>query len=116
MGKHAALDSDGRVVNIVAWDGESDWLTEDGYKVIEFGDNNLEIGGAYINSKYFPPLQPELTQEQHASLAISKKARLMSEANSMISILQDAVNFGIAIDAEISLLEKWKNIGCCLIE
>lgn len=43
--------------------------------------------------------------------AEEKKTRLIQEATDNITILQDAVNFEMATDEEISMLSSWKNTG-----
>lgn len=51
---------------------------------------------------------PEIDAENAALIASSRLAAEMDEANRTIVPLQDAVDIGIATDAEIARLAEWK--------
>ncbi|SUC31993.1 Bacteriophage tail assembly protein [Providencia rettgeri] len=48
------------------------------------------------------------TYEEEVAIANSKKQTLLSEANSIIATLQDAVDLGMATDEEKAQLMAWK--------
>lgn len=51
---------------------------------------------------------PELTNEQLVALAVRQRASLLATANAVIVPLQDAVDLGMATDAEGALLTEWR--------
>ncbi|MBC3994328.1 tail fiber assembly protein [Morganella morganii] len=51
---------------------------------------------------------PPPTKEQLVAAAESEKQYLMTEAGAKISVLQDAVDFGMATPEEESALKEWK--------
>ena len=48
------------------------------------------------------------SREEQAGKSRAEKSRLMAEATNVIDPLQDAVDFGIATDTEISRLMEWR--------
>ena len=50
----------------------------------------------------------ELSRDERVGKNRSEKSRLMAEATNIIDPLQDAVDFGIATDGEISRLMEWR--------
>lgn len=52
--------------------------------------------------------EPEITQEQMKLSVDLELSRLLQEASTKISPLQDAVDLGIATEAETESLTKWK--------
>lgn len=53
-------------------------------------------------------MEPPLTKEQLIAQAEMQKRILMAEAGEKISVLQDAVDFGMATPEEESALKEWK--------
>lgn len=53
-------------------------------------------------------LKKELSREEQTEKNRAEKSRLMAEATNVIDPLQDAVDFGIATEAEISSLTEWR--------
>lgn len=46
MGRFAVVDDDGLIVNVVVWDGVSDWSPGDGVRPVEVPDGKpADIGG-----------------------------------------------------------------------
>lgn len=63
MGNIYAVVVDGVVVNLVVWDGISDWKPVQGEAVLTDGD--VGIGWGYVNGEFINPEPPEITiQEQ----------------------------------------------------
>lgn len=53
-------------------------------------------------------INPPVTKEQQIDLAEGKKRILMAEARDKISVLEDAVDLGMATPEEESALKEWK--------
>lgn len=51
--RYAVVDSDGNVVNVVIWDGESDWSPPEDCTVIPH--ETAGRGGTLIDGKYTTP-------------------------------------------------------------
>ena len=55
---YAVIDPNGNVVNMVVWDGESEWYPPEGMIVIESGDSGCAIGWTYKGGIFTPPPAP----------------------------------------------------------
>lgn len=111
MGAYA-LVKDGAVINTVLWDGVDIFFPGD-VLAIELGEGSqVSIGYLYKDGKFSPPPLTEGQIEEIKRQAISQntalKAEFMRQASSAIAPLQDAVDFDMATDEEVSLLKKWK--------
>ena len=112
MGNYALI-KDGRVVNTIAWDGETEVGFGDGVTAVMFQDGvGIEEGYSYNNGEF---TAPPLTDEQKASEAdfartnnIQTRRSLIESASSAISILQDAVDLDVATEEEKNSLLLWK--------
>ncbi|QXB04708.1 tail fiber assembly protein [Providencia rettgeri] len=62
-------------------------------------------GYKFIDNEIKPVIH---TYEEEVAIANSKKQTLLSEANSIIATLQDAVDLGMATDEEKAQLIAWK--------
>jgi len=105
-----AVVKDGIVINIVVWDGETEWQPDDGEAVKI--DNVAGIGWLYDGKKFTAPepTQEEIEQQNESKRVnnVSTKSNLMAEATNTVAILQDAVDFEMATDEEVRLLPLWK--------
>ena len=65
--QYAILDSEGRCINRVLWDGESDWQPPEGCIAVADSDNTHPI---YVEPQLEPEYDPlvSLTPEQKAAL------------------------------------------------
>ena len=65
--QYAILDSEGRCINRVLWDGESDWQPPEGCTAVSDPNNNHPI---YVEPQLEPEYDPlaTLTPEQKAAL------------------------------------------------
>ncbi len=108
MAAYAIVDQNGNVINTVVWDGENDWVPPEGTTVIAAGDSGAGIGWTYKDGVFTPPPAPEVPKEDLVAQAEQQKANLMSEGSQTISILQDAVDLGMATDDEKTQLTAWK--------
>ena len=107
MAEHyAVIDSNGKIQNIVLWDGKSNWLPQEGLKVIACNKDECMIGGTNINGTFLlPDFEPYTTEEQ-LEQKVCKKNKLLDDAATRIAILQDAVSLEMATEDErASLIE-----------
>lgn len=111
MGAYA-LVKDGEVINTVLWGGVDIFFPED-VLAIELGEGSqVSIGYLYKDGKFSPPPLTEGQIEEIKRQAITQntalKVEFMRQASEAIAPLQDAVDFDMATDEEVSLLKKWK--------
>ncbi|EFN5562441.1 tail fiber assembly protein [Escherichia coli] len=105
---YAVVNSDGLIINIVVWDGVTEWGPPEGTHAVRCGDNLCGIGGTYKEGVFNVPPESEVPKEDLISQAEQQKANLIAEASQTISILQDAVDLDMATDAEAAALPLWK--------
>jgi hypothetical protein len=68
-----AVVKDGVVENIIAWDGETEFLVGEATLIVS--DSNTRIGGTYDGSFHFvEPTHPEPTAEQVAATEAKQSA------------------------------------------
>jgi hypothetical protein len=53
-----ALISNGLVVGIIVWDGVSGYTPPEGYQLVALQADEAEVGSAYENGVFTPPVQP----------------------------------------------------------
>ncbi|WP_312803979.1 tail fiber assembly protein [Atlantibacter hermannii] len=101
-----AVVKDGIVINIVAWDGETEWQPDDGFAAQT--DGSVGIGWLYDGETFTqPPIEPP-SQAQLVAAAEQEKQYRLTVANNQIAPLQDAVDLDMATDEEVRLLSEWK--------
>ncbi|QFI50857.1 hypothetical protein EOV66_15225 [Escherichia coli] len=44
---YAVIDGDGNIVNVIVWDGVTEWEPPEGTQAVRCGDNLCVIGGTY---------------------------------------------------------------------
>ncbi|MEN4702889.1 tail fiber assembly protein [Pantoea agglomerans] len=107
-----ALVKEGKVVNLILWDGvEMDF--EDGVSAVKIEESdNVSIGFTYAKGKFTaPPLtEQQLEQQKQEVITVNQinKNQLMSEATQQIAVLQDAVDLEMATEKEATDLPLWK--------
>jgi len=105
---YAVINSDGKITNVVLWDGVSEWSPPDGSTAIKINDSGAGIGWTYNKGVFTLPPAPEVPMEELIAQAEQQKVNLISEASQKISILQDAVDLDMATDDEKTQLTAWK--------
>lgn len=101
-----AVVKDGVVINIVVWDGETEWQPDDGFAVKT--DGSVGIGWLFDGETFTqPPVEPP-SQAQLVAAAEQEKQYRLTVANNQIAPLQDAVDLDMATDEEVRLLNAWK--------
>lgn len=122
-----ALVQDGKVVNVVLWDGTpytpavppdengeggspaTGWAPPDGTTAISLPENSeAGIGWSYDGSQFIAPPVPQPSPAEIVSTNTSMRDALLSGAALSIAPLQDAVDLDEATDAETALLKLWK--------
>jgi len=58
MKKYAIIEN-GIVVNVAAWDGESEWSPAAGQTAVDLGDSGAWIGWSYADGVFTAPAQPD---------------------------------------------------------
>jgi hypothetical protein len=56
---YALIDNTGLVVNVVVWNGKSDWQPPEGQQLVELSDG-AGIGWTYSDGVFTPPLVEDL--------------------------------------------------------
>jgi len=105
---YAVINIDGKITNVVLWDGGSEWNPPDGSTAIKINGSGAGIGWTYSEGFFTPPPTPEVPKGELIAQAEQQKANLISEASQTISILQDAVDLDMATDDEKTRLAAWK--------
>lgn len=108
---YALIDGDGNIVNVIVWDGVTEWEPPEGTQAVRCGDNLCRIGGTYKDGVFAAPPEPEVPKEDLISQAEQQKANLIAEASQTISILQDAVDLEMATEEEktqLTTLKKYR--------
>ncbi|WBM69118.1 tail fiber assembly protein [Buttiauxella sp. WJP83] len=108
-----ALIKYGIVENVAVWDSESDWTVPEGS--ISVQSDSAGIGWGYVDGAFHSPEQHPLTHEQLVAQAEQQKAQRRAEADSEIAWRQDAVDAGIATEAETSELPECKKYRVLLM-
>lgn len=103
--KYAVIDH-GVVINIVVWDGESEWRPEEGEAVETTAEAG--IGWKYDGNSFTPPPPPPLSKNELIVNAEQHKKSLLSIAENQIATLQDAVDLNMANEEEARLLVDWR--------
>lgn len=97
------------VENIVIWDGEEEWPESTDAVLSTEG---VGIGWHYIDGVFSAPTPTgeELAAEKQQKIAnnLATKNSLMTESTQQISVLQDAVDLGMATSEETAALPLWK--------
>ncbi|WP_313471694.1 tail fiber assembly protein [Atlantibacter hermannii] len=106
MGNSYAVVKDGIVINIVAWDGETEWQPDEGYAVKT--DGSVGIGWLYDGETFTPPPVAPPSHAQLVAAAEQEKQYRLTVANNQIAPLQDAVDLDMATEQEAADLLAWK--------
>lgn len=105
--KNYARIEDKRVAEIVALDVEPDALYHPSLVWVDVTNINPAPEVSYLyDGKVFTA--PVIETQEPLFIATSRKAAAMDEAGQAMAPLQDAVDVGMATDAEAALLTEWK--------
>lgn len=106
MNNGYAVVLDGKVINVIVWDGVTEYAPDEGELVPLTG--NAGIGWGYVNGEFIKPEPPERTPEELIAEAASIKNGLMNLASKRIEPLQFAVDLDMATAEEAEQLLAWK--------
>ncbi|WP_312773361.1 tail fiber assembly protein [Atlantibacter hermannii] len=106
MSNAYAVVKDGIVINIVVWDGETEWQPDEGYAVKT--DGSVGIGWLYDGETFTPPPVAPPSHAQLVAAAEQEKQYKLTVANNQIAPLQDAVDLDMATEQEEADLLAWK--------
>lgn len=106
MSNAYAVIKDGIVINIVVWDGETEWQPDEGYAVKT--DGSVGIGWLYDGETFTPPPVAPPSHAQLVAAAEQEKQYRLTVANNQIAPLQDAVDLDMATEQEEADLLAWK--------
>lgn len=105
---YGIVDLDGNVINVVLWDGETEFVLQDDTTAVKSDGVNCQIGGTYKGGEFTQAPQPIPSKDELLSQAQLNKTSLMDDASQTISVLQDAVDLDVATDGEKTKLTEWK--------
>lgn len=127
MNNTYAVIKNGIVQNVVEWDGTPytpanapdaegnggspaiGWTPPSGSTVVLVGDGEVpHIGMGYSNGAYEQPTEPARSAEQIIASNTATRDALLTNAALAIAPLQDAIDLGVATDADTALLMVWK--------
>lgn len=108
MKTYALIDEQGNIINTILWNGSDPLEMDEGIQAIDCAGEICMIGGVYKNGKFFPPKADEFTKDELQVQAEQLKSSSMDYAKDMISILQDAVDLGMANEQEVARLQEFK--------
>lgn len=111
MSNYALVDNEGKVVNVIVWDGVAGWSPDDGLMAVECEDKNCFVGGSYKDGIFYPPETPKKSKEELISQADNLKYSLINQASNKIEVLQDAIDLDMATEEErvkISKIRKYR--------
>ncbi|WP_291783807.1 tail fiber assembly protein [Luteibacter sp.] len=108
-----AIITDGKIVNTVIWDGNTDtWSPDNGAQAVAIPDGvAVDIGWTYADGAFTGPPPPPVippTAEEILAANTATRNTLLAAANLATPPLQDAVDLGEATNAETALLKAWK--------
>lgn len=106
MNNGYAVVLDGKVINVIVWDGVTEYAPDGGELVPLTG--NAGIGWGYVNGEFIKPEPPDRTPEELIAEAASIKTGLMNLASKRIEPLQFAVDLDMATAEEAEKLLEWK--------
>jgi len=106
MDNSYAVVKDGIVINIVVWDGETEWQPDEGYAVKT--DGSVGIGWLYDGNDFTPPPESMPTQEELIAAAETDRQSRIDYATSRIIVWQTKLLMGRKLTtSEMEQLNTW---------
>lgn len=106
MDNSYAVVKDGIVINIVVWDGETEWQPDDGEAVKI--DDVAGIGWLYDGKKFTPPPEPDKTHAELVVEADAEKQSRLDYATTRIVVWQTKLLMGRKLTTdETASLNAW---------
>lgn len=106
MDNSYAVVKHGIVINIVVWDGVTEWQPDEGYAVKT--DGSVGIGWLYDGKDFMPPPEAMPTQEELIAAAESDRQSRIDYATSRIVVWQTKLLMGRKLTtSEMAQLNAW---------
>lgn len=106
MSDSYAVIENGTVINIVLWDGETEWGPDTGEAVKT--DGTVSIGWNYKDGVFSAPPVPKPSQEELIASAEKEQSSRLDAAKSAITIWQTKLLMGRKLsEAESTQLNAW---------
>lgn len=77
------------VVNVILWDGESEWSPDNGVAII--ADSGVSIGWSYVDEVFTPPPPPKPTPEDIAAKNLASAQSEYDSATKSINALNEQI-------------------------
>lgn len=106
---YAVVDESGEVINLILWDGESEFDAGESLALYPAGD--AQIGWTYANGDFTAPPAPVIpppTASEILATNMAYRDQLFAAATLAIGPLQDATDLDDATADETALLKQWK--------
>ncbi|MDL4913725.1 MAG: tail fiber assembly protein [Enterobacterales bacterium endosymbiont of Blomia tropicalis] len=90
MSTSYAVIENGMIVNVIAWDGETEFTVPDNQQLINISDISEQpgIGWAYSDGEFTAPPPPERSHDELVADAEQQKQWLIDAAMASISVIQ----------------------------
>ena len=86
------------VINVIMWEGEPDWATDEGEAIR--APDGVGIGWGYSDGVFTAPLPPERSHDELVADAEQKKQSLIDAAMANISVIQLKLQAGRKLTQE----------------
>lgn len=102
--RYAVIEND-FVINIIIWDGETEFAVSDNQQLVNISDVYAGIGWSYSDGVFTAPPPPERPHAELVADAEKQKQSLIDAAMASISVIQLKLNAGRKLtDAEAARL------------
>lgn len=103
-----AIIENGTVVNIVIWDGVSEWTPGERQTALKIKDSDtVAIGYTVANGEFIAPVVPVPTQEELVAEAEYQKTQILQTINETTQMWQTQLLIEMITDADKATLTHW---------
>lgn len=105
---YAVVDGSGAVVNVVSWDGVTQWSPPKGTTAVLSDGNKCQIGGTYVDGVFSEPAATILPKDESVAAAEIERQNLLNVVASSIAVWQTKLLMGRTLTAaETTSLNAW---------
>lgn len=113
---YAVVNSDGLIINIVVWDGVTEWEPPEGTTAVKCGESICAIGGRYEDGIFYRPPHPDVPPIDYVANAEAEKNSRMDEIALTIAAWQTKLLIGRKLTAsETAQLNAWLDYSDILV-
>lgn len=113
---YAVIDGDGNIVNVIVWDGVTEWEPPEGTQAVRCGENRCSIGGRYEDGVFYDLSRPEAPPIDYVASAEAEKNSRMDEISLTIAAWQTKLLIGRKLTAsETAQLNAWLDYSDILV-